>query len=286
MLSLPEAHPGLFQIRARSLYQKRIAPLWLWAMAIMLVVNTAAAQRFGDWEIERSRDLVVATNTNDADSVFGYACNRAQNECQFFFIPEGLKCNEGGRYALLMNGGRESTSRSTTCRKLRWADGKQYANVLEGTDGLRKQLLNADDASIGLARGIGTDNFSIAKFSMRGFRAAYDKVNRYQDDNDRPRDDENDNRNSARPAPPPNAPDVELFEHDDFKGRSLSVRGNLADLADSDFNDIVSSLIVHQGRWELCSDARYRGNCKAYGPGRYPNVRGNNDEYSSIRRVN
>ncbi|MCY7386528.1 MAG: beta/gamma crystallin family protein [Burkholderiales bacterium] len=54
----------------------------------------------------------------------------------------------------------------------------------------------------------------------------------------------------------------------------------------SDFNDMVSSLIVNRGRWELCSDARFRGNCKVYGPGRYPNVRGNNDEYASIRRVN
>ena len=272
---------------------------WLVASAVVLATGTAGAQEFGNWVVERSRDLLVATVTNSADSVFGYSCDRSQGECLFFFVPEGIKCSEGGRYALLMNGGRESTSRNTTCRRLSWADGQQYANVLEGTDGLRKQLLNADNSSIGIARGTGTDNFSISKFSVRGFRGAYDRVNRFREDTDR-RDYGNDNRGDNRgggrgenrgenrpvqPVPSGIA-DVELYEHDDFQGRRLNVRGDVADLGDNNFNDIVSSLIVNRGRWELCSDASFRGNCKTYGPGRYPNVRGNNDEYSSIRRAN
>ena len=262
---------------------------------ILFVASSASAQRFGEWVVERSGALLVATNTNSADSVFGYSCDRSQGECLFFFMPEGLKCNEGGRYAILMNGGRESTSRSTTCRRLSWADDQQFANVLDGTEGLRKQLLNADDSTIGIARGTGADNFSIAKFSMRGFRGAYDRVNRFRDDTDR-RDSRNDNRNDGRGEDrndnrpvlpvPSGIPDVELYEHDDFKGRRLNVRGDVVDLENNNFNDMVSSLIVNRGHWELCSDARFRGNCKTYGPGRYPNVRGNNDEYSSIRRAN
>ncbi|MEO8385348.1 MAG: beta/gamma crystallin-related protein [Betaproteobacteria bacterium] len=264
---------------------------WLAALTMLFAATLASAQRYSDWTVDRNRELVVAVVTNSADSQFGYACWRDRNECLFFFMPDGLKCNEGSRYALLMNGGRESTSRSTTCRRLGWADGQQFANVLDDTEGLRKQLLNADENSIGIARGTGGDNFSIAKFSMRGFRAAYDKVNRHREDRDR-NDSPREYRGDSRPTPPPppasalNSPDVELYEHDDFKGRRLNVRGDLADLQENNFNDTVSSLIVNKGRWELCTDARYRGNCKTYAPGRYPNVRGYNDEFSSIRRVN
>jgi hypothetical protein len=264
---------------------------WLVALSMLFAVTAASAQRYSDWDVDRNRELTVAVVKNNSDSQFGYACRRDTNECLFFFMPEGLKCTEGSRYALLMNGGRESSSRSTTCRRLGWAEGQQFANVLDDTEGLRKQLLNADESTIGIARGTGTDNFSISKFSMRGFRAAYDKVNRHRDDNDRgdrndrndrPRDTNGDNR----PATSPSTPDVELFEHDDFQGRRLNVRGDLGDLQENNFNDMVSSLIVNRGRWELCTDARYRGNCKTFGPGRYPNVRGYNDEFSSIRRVN
>ena len=257
---------------------------WLAAITVLFAASVASAQRYGDWDIERNRELAIAVVKNNADSQFGYACRRDNNECQFFFMPDGLKCNEGGRYALLMNGGRESTSRSTTCRRLGWAEGQQFANVLDDTEGLRKQLLNADETTIGIARGTGGDSFSIAKFSMRGFRAAYDRVNRHREDLDRyePRE----NSGDSRPAPPPRSPDVELYEHDDFQGRRLDVRGDLIDLQDSNFNDMISSLIVNRGRWELCTDARYRGNCKSFEPGRYPNVRGYNDEFSSIRRLN
>ena len=137
---------------------------WLAALTILFAATVASAQRYSDWDVDRHRDLVVAVVKNSADSQFGYACQRDNNECQFFFMPDGLKCNEGGRYALLMNGGRESTSRSTTCRRLGWAEGQQFANVLDDTEGLRKQLLNADETTIGIARGTGGDNFSIAKF--------------------------------------------------------------------------------------------------------------------------
>lgn len=265
-------------------YRSQRPICWLAALTMLSAASVASAQRYSDWDVERGRELVVAVVTNSADSQFGYACRRDNNECQFFFMPDGLKCNEGSRYALLMNGGRESTSRSTTCRRLSWAEGQQFANVLDDTEGLRKQLFNADEATIGIARGTGGDNFSIAKFSMRGFRTAYEKVNRHREDRDRyePRE----NSVDSRPAPPPRSPDVELYEHDDFQGRRFDVRGDLVDLQEHNFNDMVSSLIVNRGRWELCTDARYRGNCKSFGPGRYPNVRDYNDEFSSIRRLN
>ena len=253
------------------------------ALLLLLVPSSAGAQQFfGDWAVERNRELVVAITRNTSESAFGYACNRTSNECLFFFMPDRLKCNEGGRYALLVNGGNESSARSTVCRRLSWQDGQQFANVIDGSDAMRKQLANANESTIGIARGTGTDNFSISKFSMRGFREAFDRVNRHREDRDdlRPRDYNTDNRGGVSSI------DVELYEHDDFQGRRLEVRSDLANLADHTFNDFVSSIIVNRGRWEICTDAFFRGSCITYGPGRYANVGQYNDQFSSIRRLN
>jgi len=254
------------------------------AALLLLSPLSSMAQQFRDWIVERNRELVVATTRNTADSAFGYACNRASNECLFFFMPDKLKCNDGGRYALLVNGGNESTSRGTVCRKLGWQEGYQYANVLDGTDGLRKQLLNADDATIGIARGTGADGFAVSKFSMRGFRAAFDKVNRHRDndsdDRPPPGDYNTDNRGGGGAA------DIEMYEHANFQGRRMTARADLSNLADSNFNDVISSIIVNRGRWQLCTDAYYRGSCVVYGPGQYANVGRYNDQFSSVRRIN
>ena len=248
---------------------------------LALAAMSTQAQKFSDWEVTRTRDLVTATTENSSDSILGYSCVRSTNDCQFFFMPDGLKCTEGGSYALLMNGGKENSYRRTTCRKLNWSDNQQLANVLDGSDGLRKQMLNADDATIGIARGTGADGFSTSKFSMRGFRAAYEKVNRHRDDSQY-----RDNNGDSKPvAPVVKAPDVELYEHSDFKGRRLNVRADLEDLGEYNFNDMVSSLVVNRGQWELCTKFKYRGTCRTYGPGRYDGVGDYNDEFSSMRKI-
>ncbi len=78
---------------------------------------------------------------------------------------------------------------------------------------------------------------------------------------------------------------VELFEHDDFQGRKLVGRGAVSDLERENFNDLASSIIVYEGRWEMCTDADFGGRCVVYGPGRYPKLWGMNDQLSSFRRV-
>ena len=144
---------------------------------------------------------------------------------------------------------------------------------------------------MGIARGTGADTFATSKFSMRGFRGAYERVNRYRDrseySNDERREERREERRDDRRegGTDDRPPAVELYEHDDYKGRRLNVRGDVGDLEDNNFNDTTSSLVVNRGRWELCTDARFRGRCRVYGPGRYPNVRGYNDEFSSIRKV-
>jgi Beta/Gamma crystallin len=280
---LPNSHYTLNALSAPKIRKRQImhtSKQLFVGLVLTFAATTTQAQKFEDWEVTRTRDLITATTENNSDSVLGYSCVRSSNECQFFFMPDGLKCTEGSSYALLMNGGKENSYRRTICRKLSGTDGQQLANVLDGTDGLRKQLLSADGASVGIARGTGADSFSTSKFSMRGFRAAYEKVNRHRDDSSY-----RDNSSNSDVKPVVKAPDVELYEHSDFKGRRLNVRANLEDLGEFNFNDMVSSLVVNRGRWELCTKQRYRGSCRTYAPGRYDSVGDYNDEYSSMRRI-
>lgn len=76
-----------------------------------------------------------------------------------------------------------------------------------------------------------------------------------------------------------------LFEHDDYNGRSYMVRGAARNLADVGFNDRASSVTVRGGRWQLCTDADFRGQCVVLAPGSYPSLRemGLNDSVSSAR---
>ncbi|MBJ7311737.1 beta/gamma crystallin-related protein [Rugamonas sp. CCM 8940] len=77
---------------------------------------------------------------------------------------------------------------------------------------------------------------------------------------------------------------VMLFEHARFEGRQVGVHNDVRTLRDFDFNDVISSIIINDGRWEFCNDADFGGQCITYGPGRYP-VIDMNDRISSMRRV-
>lgn len=80
---------------------------------------------------------------------------------------------------------------------------------------------------------------------------------------------------------------IELYEHDDFAGRVYSASGATPNLQPEGFNDLASSLVIHGGRWELCSDAGYRGRCTTLEPGRHRRLRERdlNDVISSLRPV-
>jgi len=257
----------------------------LFAVAILAAAVPAFAQRFGDWQVDRNRELTIAVTQNESDSVLGYACARGTSRCTYFYMPDRLNCKEGGRYTLLLNGGRESSARSTTCTRLDWRDGHQFANVLDYSDALRNQLLNADGGTLGIARGTGADGFTISKFSMRGFRDAFERVNRQRDVHGSGGGPNRD-YSTDRPQSGPGGVEFELFEHDNFQGRRLEGRGDINNLADVQFNDLVSSIIVYRGNWQLCTDAYFRGRCVNYGPGRHGSVGGNNDQFSSVRKLN
>ena len=82
------------------------------------------------------------------------------------------------------------------------------------------------------------------------------------------------------------AGEITLFERPDFQGRRLTIRGTMSNLDRTDFNDRAESIAVRAGLWEVCSDARFSGQCARLQPGDYAHLRGSLDRsISSLREV-
>lgn len=83
--------------------------------------------------------------------------------------------------------------------------------------------------------------------------------------------------------PLPDTGGLTLYEHADFAGRSLLVTGPTDYLGRLGFGDMASSVEVHAGLWELCTDSVFRGRCITLGPGRHVLSGNTHDRASSVR---
>jgi beta/gamma crystallin len=87
--------------------------------------------------------------------------------------------------------------------------------------------------------------------------------------------------------PPPAEGRVVLYELPDFGGSSLVVdRRELPNLEWMGFMDRAASMRIESGTWMFCTDTRFQGACRTYGPGEYPRLSRDVDrKIASIRRV-
>ncbi|VXA92124.1 beta/gamma crystallin-related protein [Brevundimonas sp. G8] len=77
---------------------------------------------------------------------------------------------------------------------------------------------------------------------------------------------------------------ITVYENSNFRGASREFTSEDRNLGRTPFNDRISSLRV-QGRWEVCTDAEFRGRCRVV-EGDVRNLSGGfNDSISSMRPV-
>jgi hypothetical protein len=83
------------------------------------------------------------------------------------------------------------------------------------------------------------------------------------------------------------APRAILYEAPNLSGRSMAIEDEtVTNLGGTRFNDRASSLRVLRGYWIFCSDARFQGECRTFGPGEYPTLPwGLDNRISSGRRI-
>ena len=65
---------------------------------------------------------------------------------------------------------------------------------------------------------------------------------------------------------------LELFTQAGLGGNSTRLVRDTEDFERIGFNDRTLSIAVEEGTWQLCVDADYRGGCRLFGPGRYPDL--------------
>ena len=79
---------------------------------------------------------------------------------------------------------------------------------------------------------------------------------------------------------------IEIYAGQDFTGPRARLDRDVWSLQRRGMDDRVSSLVVNEGRWELCTQRGYEGFCRVFGPGEYPRLgRRMEEQVSSMRRV-
>ena len=78
---------------------------------------------------------------------------------------------------------------------------------------------------------------------------------------------------------------VELFAGADFHGRGLALDHDVDALDSHMVGRGVSSLVVHEGRWQACSQPGFRGRCAVFGPGEYADLGRLDNRIGSMRRI-
>ena len=67
---------------------------------------------------------------------------------------------------------------------------------------------------------------------------------------------------------------VTFYDQEGFRGRTFTADRQVNNLARFGFNDAASSVVVTRGRWEVCTDEQFGGECRLLQPGSYDSLRG------------
>lgn len=118
----------------------------------------------------------------------------------------------------------------------------------------------------------------IARYETRR-EAREDRREARQEDRREAREDRREWREARRDGV------VDLYGGQDFRGRSVRIERNERDLASQNFDGRASSLVVHEGTWELCSERAFGGRCQVFQPGEYRYLAGLDDRVSSLRQI-
>ena len=84
------------------------------------------------------------------------------------------------------------------------------------------------------------------------------------------------------------AAQITFYEGEGFRGRAFTANNQVNNFARFGFNDLASSVVVTNGRWEVCDDANFGGRCVVLRRGSYDSLSGfgMSNRISSVRRVN
>ena len=79
---------------------------------------------------------------------------------------------------------------------------------------------------------------------------------------------------------------ITIYKQPQFRGGDVTVAKAARDLAPLGISDQASSLVVRGGRWEVCTQPNFNGDCRTLEPGEYATLdAGLNHRIESVRQV-
>jgi hypothetical protein len=78
---------------------------------------------------------------------------------------------------------------------------------------------------------------------------------------------------------------ITIYDRPAISGQSATFAADVNDLAHVGFENRVRSIDVAAGRWTLCTQAFFRGECRTFGPGRYASLGSLSGRVLSMRRA-
>ena len=81
------------------------------------------------------------------------------------------------------------------------------------------------------------------------------------------------------------AASITFYQDDNYRGAHVTADRAMGNFSGSGFNDGARSAVVHDGRWEICVDADFRGSCGVLAPGAYPDLGAYAGRISSVRPI-
>jgi hypothetical protein len=82
------------------------------------------------------------------------------------------------------------------------------------------------------------------------------------------------------------AGEIRLYERPEFRGPSLVTTARVDTVARQGLGDTASSVVVADGRWEVCTMEFFRGRCTELLPGSYPSMSATlNGRIASVREI-
>jgi len=82
------------------------------------------------------------------------------------------------------------------------------------------------------------------------------------------------------------AAQLTLYKQPNFSGEALTLHNDSSDLSGARFQDQASSVVVGSGRWQVCTQPNFQGNCSVLEPGRYGTLEQDlNHRIESVRQL-
>ena len=78
---------------------------------------------------------------------------------------------------------------------------------------------------------------------------------------------------------------IELFAGTGFRGHVMDLDRDMPRLGGRGEGLGISSLVVNDGTWQLCTEPHFRGDCETYDRGHYRDIGRLNNQVGSIRRI-